>query len=61
MQVYDYDATSRNDLIGFAEVPLRGVLLSGRISTGLRRLMNRPYALELKHSHHLNAANRSRP
>lgn len=33
-QVYDYDATSRNDLIGFAEVPLRGVLLSGRISTG---------------------------
>ena len=63
IEVYDYDATSRNDLstphcfkspwgsslpaclltsiripsktVGFAEVPLRGILVSGRISTGL--------------------------
>ena len=32
--MWDYDPDSRNDLIGFAEVPLRGVLVSGRISTG---------------------------
>lgn len=35
LQVWDYDPDSRNDLIGFAEVPLRGVLVSGRISTAL--------------------------
>jgi len=35
IEVWDYDPDSRNDLIGFAEVPLRGVLVSGHISTGL--------------------------
>jgi len=35
IEVWDWDPASSNDLIGFAEVPLRGILVSGRISTGL--------------------------
>ena len=34
-QVFDWDAGSRNDLLGFADVPLRGVLQNGYISAAL--------------------------
>ena len=34
IDVWDWDV-GKDDLIGFADVPLRGVLLSGRIATGL--------------------------
>ena len=34
IEVWDWDV-GKDDLIGFADVPLRGVLLSGRIATGL--------------------------
>ena len=33
--MWDYDTASRNDLIGFADVPLRGLIQSGRISASL--------------------------
>ena len=35
IEVWDYDLGSSNDLMGFAEVPLRGVLLSGHIEAAL--------------------------
>ena len=31
----DFDAGSRNDVIGFTEVPLRGVLQGGRLAASL--------------------------
>ena len=35
LRVIDYDRTSRNDVMGFAEVPMRGVLQGGRLSASL--------------------------
>ena len=35
LKVIDYDRTSRNDVMGFAEVPMRGVLQGGRLSASL--------------------------